>query len=95
MSSSLSTDTDMGSAEDEIARLRAQVAQLERELAETEAWANRTVVQAQAKTYWLDRWGIDLNALMQRPAADHARAWARRVRSLYRLAVRLRRRVGS
>ena len=94
MSSSLSPDTDVGSAEDEIARLRAQLARLEHQLAETEAWANRTIVQAQAKTYWLDRWGIDLNALMERPAADRARAWARRLRSLYRLAVRLRR-VGS
>lgn len=95
MSSSVSSSSDVGSAEDEIARLRVELARLERQLAETEAWANRVVVEAQTKTYWLDRWGIDLNALMELPAADRARAWARRLRTLYRLAVRLRRRVGS
>ena len=67
----------------------------QRQLAETEAWANRTVVAAQEKTYWLDRWGVDLNALMARPAADRARALARSLRSLYRVALRWRRRITS
>ena len=80
---------------DELSRLRAEVARLERELAETEAWANRTVVAAQEKTYWLDRWGVDLNAVMARPAADRARAAARSLRSLYRAARQWRRRVTS
>ena len=81
--------------QDEVSRLRADVARLERQLAETEAWANRTVVAAQEKTYWLDRWGVDLNALMARPAADRARASARSLRSLYRVALRWWRRITS
>jgi citrate lyase beta subunit len=59
---------------DEIARLRERVASLEAQLLETEAWANRVVAEAQDKTYWLDRWHLDLNALMRRRGADRARA---------------------
>jgi hypothetical protein len=95
MSDSVSGAAGTGGTEDEVARLREDVSRLEAQLAETEAWASRAVADAQAKTYWLDRWGIDLNAIMERPAADRARAWARRLRSLYRSAARLRRRVGS
>lgn len=95
MTSAVSNDTGAGNAADEIARLHEQVARLERQLAETEAWANRTLVAAQEKTYWLDRWGVDLNAVMRRPAADRARTLARGLRSIYRLAVRRQRRTGS
>ena len=45
----------------EVERLRARVAELEAELIETHAWANRVVGAAQAQTYWLDRWQLDLN----------------------------------
>jgi hypothetical protein len=76
-------------SESEIERLRARVAELEDQLAETEAWANRAVAQAQDRTYWLDRWGVDLNALMARPAADRARAVARAIRDVWRAARRL------
>jgi hypothetical protein len=95
MSSTVRDDTGPGSAEEEVTRLRADVSRLEVQLAETEAWANRAVAEAQAKTYWLDRWGVDLNALMEQPAADRARAWARRLRSVYRLAVAWKRRLVS
>jgi hypothetical protein len=70
--------------EDEIARLRERVASLETQLLETEAWANRVVAEAQDKTYWLDRWNLDLNAVMQRQAADRLRGLARAVRAVYR-----------
>lgn len=70
--------------EAEIARLRAQVAELERQLVDVEAWAARAVAEAQAKTYWLDRWHVDLNRLMRRPGAFRVRALARGGRSLYR-----------
>lgn len=83
------------SQRDELARLHAEVDRLERELAETEAWANRVVVAAQEKTYWLDRWGVDLNALMARPAADRLRAGARSLRGVYRAALSWRRRIVS
>jgi hypothetical protein len=77
--------------EDEITRLRKRVASLESQLLETEAWANRVVAEAQDKTYWLDRWHLDLNALMRRRGADRARAAVRAVRAVYRAAAKLKR----
>lgn len=75
----------------ELERLRARVAQLEEQLIEVEAWAAQAVAEAQAKTYWLDRWHVDLNALIDRPAAGRLRAAARAVRSVFRAMRRLRR----
>jgi hypothetical protein len=69
---------------DEVEALRARVAMLEAQVAETEAWANRAVAEAQEKTYWLDRWHLDLNAMMRRRSADRARAAARGLRPLVR-----------
>lgn len=77
--------------EEEIARLRERVASLETQLLETEAWANHVVAEAQDKTYWLDRWNLDLNALMRRRGADRAQALARRARAVYRAGRNLRR----
>jgi hypothetical protein len=70
--------------EDEISRLRQHVASLEAQLLETEAWANRAVAEAQDRTYWLDRWNVDLNELMRRRGADRAQRLARSARSAYR-----------
>ena len=78
-------------SEDEIARLRERVASLEAQLLETEAWANHVVAEAQDKTYWLDRWNLDLNALMRRRGAGRARALVRAVRAVYRAAAKLKR----
>jgi hypothetical protein len=77
----------------EIERLQARVTALEAELAMVEAWANRAVAEAQAKTYWLDRWHVDLNAVMDRPAADRVRAAARGVRAPVRALRRYKRRL--
>jgi hypothetical protein len=78
--------------EDEIARLRERVATLEAQLLETEAWANRVVAEAQDKTYWLDRWHLDLNALMRRKSVGRALAFADSVAfAVYRIARKLRR----
>jgi len=79
------------SSQEEIRRLRARIEQLEAQVAEVEAWANKAVAEAQVKTYWLDRWHLDLNALMRRRSADRTRAAARRLRSVYRAARGLRR----
>lgn len=76
--------TEALDAQSEIERLKERVAALETQLAETEAWANRAVAEAQQRTYWLDRWGIDLNAILARPSADRARALARGIRAVYR-----------
>jgi len=85
------TQNEGGQAE-EIARLRARVAELEAELVAVEDWANRIVGAAQERLYWLDRWHIDLNAVMERPGADWARALLRALRSVYRFCLRLKRR---
>jgi len=64
----------------EIEALRARVAELERQLAEQAARANAAVAAAQERAYWLDRWHVDLNALMARPAGVRLRAALRAVR---------------
>ena len=64
----------------ELEALRARLDALERENAELAARANAAIASAQERAYWLDRWHLDLNALMARPAADRARAAARGVR---------------
>lgn len=62
-----------------------RVAALERELTEQAARTNAAVAAAQDKSYWLDRWHVDLNALMQRRGASEARAAVRALRAVYRL----------
>lgn len=51
-------------------RLRARIAALDEELAEQTARANAVVARAQERLFWLDRWHIDLNALMDRRVAQ-------------------------
>ena len=77
----------------ELEALRARVAALERENAQLAARANAAIAAAQEQAYWLERWGIDLNALMRRRGAHELRAAVRGVRSVYRLGHRLRRRL--
>lgn len=70
-----------------------RVVALERELTEQAARANAAVAAAQDRSYWLDRWHLDLNALMRRPGASEARAALRALRAIYRLLYDARRRV--
>ena len=51
----------------ELVALRARLLELERERTEQIAAANAAVAAAQERAYWLDRWHLDLNALMSRP----------------------------
>jgi len=74
----------------ELAVLRARVEALERERIEEAARANAAVAAAQDRAYWLDRWHVDLNALMQRRGASEARAALRAARTAARLARRAR-----
>jgi hypothetical protein len=83
-----SADTS-GEPDAEIDALRTRVAELEAQLVEVEGWANRTVAAAQERVYWLDRWHIDLNRLMERPGAAELRAVVRGVRAVYRSLSRL------
>jgi len=69
----------------EVERLRGRVAALESELVEVQAQANDAVAEWQDRAYWLDRWHIDLNALMRRPATARVRAMLRAVRGPTRL----------
>ena len=69
-STPMSTSTEQA----EIAALQARVEQLERENAELAARANAAIAAAQDRVYWLDRWGVDLNALMRRRGASEFRA---------------------
>ena len=50
--------------------LRQRLETLEREHAEQMAKANAALAEAQDRSYWLDRWGVDLNGLMRRPGAS-------------------------
>lgn len=77
----------------EVERLRARVAELEARLVDVEDWANRTVGAAQERLYWLDRWQIDLNRVMERPGASEFRAVIRAVRGFYRRLKRFTRRL--
>jgi hypothetical protein len=75
----------------ELIALRARVIELERERVEQIAAANAAVAAAQERVYWLDRWHLDLNALMARRGAAELRALVRLARYPVRL-VRLAKR---
>jgi hypothetical protein len=77
----------------ELERLRARVAALEAELIEVQARANAAVAAAQERAYWLERWHIDLNALMRKPGAREFRAILRAVRAVARQGRKLKRRL--
>ena len=77
----------------ELEALRARVADLERERAEQLARATAATAEAQERIYWLDRWHLDLNALMERPGASEFRAAVRVVRAVMRQAKLLKRRL--
>ena len=74
--------------ETELQELRSRVVELERQLAEQAARCNALIAEAQERTYWLDRWHIDLNALMRRRGADQVRALLRALRVPVRLVRR-------
>jgi hypothetical protein len=77
----------------EIERLRARVAALEQELVEQAARSSRVVAEAQERGYWLERWHVDLNALMRKRGADQVRAAIRAVRAVARLPKKAKRRL--
>ncbi len=69
----------------EVQRLRTRVQALERELVEQAARTNALVAESQEKVYWLERWGLDLNGVMRRPAAVRAQSLWHVIRPLARL----------
>lgn len=86
-----SMSNGQSSTEAENERLRARIAALEEELVETQARANAAVAKWQERVYWLDRWHLDLNALMRRPGASEFRAGLRAFRALGRAFTRAKR----
>lgn len=77
----------------ELETLRARVAALEAERFELVRRTNAAVAAAQERSYWLDRWHVDLNALMRRPIAGRVRGLARSARAPVRTARGLKRRL--
>lgn len=57
---------------------------IEREHVEQLARVHAALAAAQDRAYWLDRWGLDLNALMRRPGARRLRAVLRWLREMKR-----------
>jgi hypothetical protein len=57
---------------------------IEREHVEQLTRAHAALAAAQERSYWLDRWGVDLNALMRKPGARRVRALLRWLRELQR-----------
>ena len=86
----MSTSTEQA----EIATLQARVEQLERENAELATRANAAIAAAQDRAYWLDRWGVDLNALMRRRGASEFRAGLRGMRAVARALKHVKQRLG-
>jgi hypothetical protein len=79
----------------EVEHLRSRVAALESELVEVQARANEQVATWQERAYWLDRWHVDLNAVMRKPGASQFRAVLRAVRSVVWGLKRLKRRLSG
>jgi len=77
----------------ELNLLRARVQELDRERQEEVAAANRAVAAAQERAYWLDRWHLDLNALMRRPGAAEFRNAVRIAREVIRTVRRAKRKL--
>ncbi len=74
-------------------QLRDRVAALEAELVEVQARANSAVAEWQEKAYWLDRWHVDLNAVMRKPGAAQFRGLLRAIRSVAWRYKRIKRRL--
>lgn len=79
----------------EIERLRARVAELEAQLAEQARATNALVAQSQEKLYWLERWHVDLDAVMRKPGAEQLLGLVKTVRGgIRRVRVTKRRLLG-
>jgi hypothetical protein len=71
---------------DDSGAMRDRLEALERERTEEIARANAALAAAQDKSYWLDRWGVDLNAVMRRRGASELLTAMRAVRLIARRA---------
>jgi hypothetical protein len=74
-------------------RLRTRVAALEAELVEVQARTNTAIAKWQEQAYWLDRWHLDLNAVMRRPGATELLDAMRTMRGVWWRVKLLKRRL--
>jgi hypothetical protein len=74
-------------------RLRARVAALEEELVEVQSRTNAAIAKWQEQAYWLDRWHLDLNALMRQPGATELLGAVRAARGAWWRVKLLKRRL--
>jgi tetrahydrodipicolinate N-succinyltransferase len=95
MSQTAESTTTERQLQQEVERLRARLAALEAELVEVQAHANDAVAEWQERAYWLDRWHLDLNALMRRRGTARVRGLLRAVRAPLRLLRKASRAVRS
>ena len=63
--------------EEDVDALKARIEALERELADRTERAGAAVAAAEERAYWLDRWHVDLNAVMEHRFALRAHDLAR------------------
>lgn len=80
---------------DEVQQLRARIAELEAQLAEQSRTTNTLVAQSQEKLYWLERWHVDLDAVMRKPGAVPLLDAVRSVRGVFRKLRNVKRRVSG
>jgi uncharacterized coiled-coil protein SlyX len=89
----VAADPTTNSREDETAVLQSRVSELEAQLAEQTRATAALVAEAQEKLYWLERWHVDLDALMRKRGAmqtlELVRGARRRAWQLRRLKRRL------
>jgi hypothetical protein len=81
------------SVEAENERLRSRVETLEEELVEVQSRTNAAIAKWQEQAYWLDRWHLDLNAVMRRPGATELLGAVRSVRGVWWRVKLLKRRL--
>jgi hypothetical protein len=63
---------------EEVERLRARLTVLEEQRFELHARTNARVAAAQDRAYWLERWGLDLDAVLRHRVLRAAlRPWRR------------------
>ena len=92
------TDTDVDASHEDALNaendsLRARVVELESQLAEQAQRTNAIVARTQERVFWLDRYHVDLNALMALPGMAAARTFLRAVRMPLRYARQVKRRL--
>lgn len=89
----VSAEQPVDARDAEVSELRGRVAALEAELAAQAQRTARVVAEAQEKLYWLERWHVDLDAVMRKPGAIPALTAFRRVRAFVRRVRKLKRRL--